>query len=894
MQLRRIGRNLFHVTAALALLSVLIPGAARAGTTGKIAGRIVEKKSKQPLEGVNVAIPAAHTGAVTDADGRFAILNLPAGAYDVKVSLLGYRVTTVTGVVVSSDNTTPLDLPLEEAPVAMDEVVVSAQRPVVDLKLTSNMAAVDRAQINSLPVQELADVVNLQAGVVDGHFRGGRIGEVQYQVDGVSVNNAYDNKSSLRIDRSLLEEVQVISGTFDAEYGQAMSGVVNAVLRRGTEQFRWDAELMDGGFLFAGGARRALEYEFNPGGTQNYQLSLSGPTGLPRTYFLLSGRRYQFDDYVMAEKRFSPWAIPDSVRGGNSSMVYKVLHPDGSGKREPLAYSREWSGVGKLTNRSLKSMEFNYQAVWNVVDARPMTWAMRLNPDGISKRHTFSVSHGLDLTHTLSHKTYYSLSFRQNYFDYHDRLYDRLGDPRYDAAGQTFPADSTYEYNAVVQGVQFTRFVQKSDTRVIKGSFVAQITRDQQFKVGGELQWPQITFGNQGTLAFQNGRLTRHLDEPPFYPASRQYRPYQAAMFAQDEFEWNDLRLRGGLRFDYFNARASQPSDLANPANDLTDQPLSHAQAASRKTSVSPRFGVSYPVTRDAALFFAYGHFFQMPAIGTVFENADFGRLKGIQAATDLSSTPVMGNPDIRPEQTVQYQFGYKQALAEWLGMDLTVFYKDIRDLIGVEIIETYNGAIYGHLTNVDFGNVIGVTLTLDQRRRGLLSTSLDYTWQSAIGNSSDPKDTYTRAAAGEDPLPRQVPFNWDQRHTLNGTVTLSKDKDYALSTIVRIASGQPYTPNTTVGFGAGLESNSGRKPISMVVDVRGEKQVQMAGARGSVFLRVFNALDSRFFNGDVFSTSGDPYYTRFPGAERDQLANPTRYYAPRRVEVGLTVGVGE
>ena len=122
---------------------------------------------------------------------------------------LGYRATTITGVVVSADNTTALDAMLLEAPIAMDEVVVSAQRAVIDLKLTSNLATVSREEISALPVQELQDIVNLQAGVVSQggelHFRGGRGGEVQYQVDGVSVNNAFDNKTSLRLDRSLLE-----------------------------------------------------------------------------------------------------------------------------------------------------------------------------------------------------------------------------------------------------------------------------------------------------------------------------------------------------------------------------------------------------------------------------------------------------------------------------------------------------------------------------------------------------------------------------------------------------------------------------------------------------------------------------------------------------------------
>src|SRR5690606_27017350 len=130
-----------------------------------------------------------------------------------------------------------------------EEVVVTAERPVVDVTLTSSMQTLSREEISVLPVQQLDDIVNLQAGVVDGHFRGGRAGEVQYQVDGVSVNNPYDNQSSLRLDRSVLQEVQVISGTFDAEYGQAMSGVVNAVLRSGDDdRYEFSGEVYLGDF----------------------------------------------------------------------------------------------------------------------------------------------------------------------------------------------------------------------------------------------------------------------------------------------------------------------------------------------------------------------------------------------------------------------------------------------------------------------------------------------------------------------------------------------------------------------------------------------------------------------------------------------------------------------
>jgi hypothetical protein len=188
----------------------LAASSAWAGTTGRIAGRVLDAK-KQPLPGVTVAMIGVQLGALTDENGAFTILNVPSGTYSVRAGLLGYRAITTTNVLVSADETTRLDLVLDEAPVQLAEVVVSAKRPVVEVNRTSTVAIVPREEIQKLPVQELQDVVNLQAGVVDGHFRGGRQNEVQYQVDGLSTNNAYDNTNSVRVDRSLLEEVQVVS-----------------------------------------------------------------------------------------------------------------------------------------------------------------------------------------------------------------------------------------------------------------------------------------------------------------------------------------------------------------------------------------------------------------------------------------------------------------------------------------------------------------------------------------------------------------------------------------------------------------------------------------------------------------------------------------------------------
>lgn len=879
--MRTAGRGWWGVTVAvLVLWAAVVAGPACAGTTGKISGRVLDP-GKQPLAGANIAIPAARTGAVSDADGRFTILNLPPGEYEVRVSLIGYRNTTVQNVRVSADNTTRLDVNLQIEALQLEEVVVDARRPVVDLGVTSNMAAIQREEISQLPVQELQEIVNLQAGVVsssgDLHFRGGRVGEVQFQVDGVSVNNAFDNRSSLRLDRSLLEEVQVISGTFDAEYGQAMSGVVNAVLRRGTDRLRWDAELLGGSFLFDGGPRN-VDDTFRAAQNQSYQLSVSGPAPLPRTFFLVNARRGIFQDYVYGTRRFVP--TDNSDRGDN------VFRPTGDGEKVPLGFSREWSGVVKLTNRSIPSVEVNYQAILNKSESRPLGWAFRVLPDGRTWQHRYSVVHGLDWTHSLGPKTYYNVNLRQNYLNYRDHAYDDFYSALYDSAGP-LRSDDDYERGAFIQGVSLGRFQQTTDAWIVKSSFVSQVTRDQQIKLGAELQRPELSFGAPGTILEAGDGITRRIDQPPLFPSIQRYRPLIAAAFVQDELEWNDLRIRAGLRYEYFDANASLPSDLANPANDIVGAPASPLREVSAKSSLAPRIGVSYPVGTNAAVFFAYGHFYQMPALNDLFSNADYRTLSGLQARTSFAA---MGNPDVRPERSVQYQFGYRQALTEWLGLDLNAYYKDIRDLLGTEFVATYNDAEYARLTNVDFGNVIGFTLALDQRALGLLSTSFDYTWQLAQGNSSDPREIANAAAAGLDARPQKVPLNWDQRHTFNTTIQLARPDAWSASAVVRVVSGQPYTPETAAGFEFGLERNSGRKPNGAIVDLRAEKRLKLAGLPASLFGRVFNLFDARFFNGFVFPNSGSPYYSREDVRDEVTLGDPTRFQAPRRIEVGLSL----
>ncbi|MDD8017106.1 MAG: TonB-dependent receptor [Bacteroidota bacterium] len=872
--------NIKHYFRAIAFLTIFCSLHLLAGTTGKISGFVNDKKSHDPLIGANVILVGTNLGTVVDPDGYYTILNIPPGSYDVQFRFIGYRLYTIKQVQVNTDNTTKLDASLEEDVVTAEAVIVTAEKPVVQVNLTSTVASVGAQEIKTLPVQELQDIVNLQAGVVDGHFRGGREGEVQYQVNGVSINNAYDNKSSIKIDRSIIQEVQVITGTFDAEYGQAMSGVVNTVLKTGSEQIEWNAEVYDGDFLFGSADKRGVYFKNSHlFSTQSFQANISGPTGLPQTYFLVNGRRYVFDDYFYALRAFTP-------------MSKSITDYTGDGKELALGYSRDWSGLVKLTNKSIQGIELSYQGIFNFsegrkTDVNSIQWFV--NPDGMKKQKTTSYIHGLDVTHLLSQSTYYTLSLHQNYFDYTDWVYDNFNDARYDSAGSLVSLPNS---NIFYKGVDFDRFRQKTNSYIAKFSLLSQVTREHQLKIGGEFQYSDLQFGTAGTLVYLQEagvtKLKRYVDLQPDYPGVQFFKPILGAAYAQDLIEWNDLTIRAGVRFEYFDARSKIPSDLANPANTIAGAPVSRLKRTTAKTSVAPRLGVSYPITTTSGIFFSYGHFYQLPPLGDMFKNSNYSKLERIQAST--SDYGVIGNPDVKPERTVQYEFGYKNALSDVLGLSVNIFYKDIRDLLGVEFISTYNDARYSRLTNVDFGNVSGFTISLTQRHIGIVSSTLDYTWQTAQGNSSDPAETANLAEAGRDARPRQVPLNWDQRNTINGTVTLSQPSDYSVSIILKYGSGLPYTPSIGSGFGSQIETNSGRKPIGFVADLRAEKNFVLAGVNMNAFLRVFNLFDALYFNGDVFSSTGSADYSTGGSADRYRIVDPLRYYAPRKIEIGVSL----
>ncbi len=227
-----------HLITLIVLISV--PVFLFSGTTGKISGKVVEQSNGEPLIGCNVWIEGTDQGAATDWEGNFYILNVPPGRYTLRASMIGYSAVRMTNIEVNIDLTTTADFSLPTEAIAGEEVVVVAQRALITKDLTASTSVVNSSTLSALPITEISDVLELQAGFVDGHLRGGRSGEVAYWIDGVPVTDVYDGNTVVDVNKNAVEEMQVISGAFNAEYGQAMSGIVNIVTKDGSNEFqRW-------------------------------------------------------------------------------------------------------------------------------------------------------------------------------------------------------------------------------------------------------------------------------------------------------------------------------------------------------------------------------------------------------------------------------------------------------------------------------------------------------------------------------------------------------------------------------------------------------------------------------------------------------------------------------
>ncbi len=877
----------------LGLVGLLLAGAAVSAQTGKISGRVTDAATGEGLPGANVLVVGTERGASTDIDGYYAILNIRPDTYALRVSLIGYSTKVVEGARVFIDRTTELDVEMGEEALEGEEVVVRAERPLVQRDLTSPSASVSAEELEALPVQSFQDVVNLQAGVVEGHFRGGRTGEVAYLVDGIPVNDVYDQSFAFQVENEAIQEVEVISGTFNAEYGQAQSGVVNIVTKDGDgEDYRVSGSAYGGDY----GTSRTDLFErpsaFSPWGNTEANGSFSGPVpGLGRRLtFFASGRLVRNDGYLFGRRVVQPVYAETSERVpvvvGERTVYVPAL---GDSSLAALNWSEQATGQLKLTSQILGGrLALNGLAQQD--RGQNYDHLFRFNPDGQTTVYGDSYSVLGTFSRLFSTTTFLDLkgAYFANAVD--EYLYRDPLDPRYprDAALRELRPNFSF----YLGGARNTHFARETRTAVGRADLTSQLTRRHLVKGGVEFKQHDLALSSFDVL---NNASTAFLPAipPEGTPAHVTYdqRPVEASAYVQDKVELDYLVLNLGLRLDYFDALTEVPSDFTRPRT-------GERVATGAKVQLSPRVGLAYPISERGVVHVAYGHFFQMPPFDFLFTNPDY-----IYDPERGLGRP-FGFADLEPQQTVAYELGLQQAFSELVGINLTVYYKDIRNLLGTRIEtiapgvgEDFQLARYGRYVNRDYGNVRGVTLAVERRPAAGFSLNVDYTFQIARGNASDPRDALLAEQAGAEPVKQQVPLDWDRRHQLNVRAAVGEAaRRFGLVSLVgRLGSGLPYTP-TQADERTGVE-NSARRPGVAQVDLFATRRVRDGGLEPGLFLRVYNLFDTANVQ-NVYTDTGlpTPNLRYYSGAAlglntRDEfLQRPDFYAAPRLVQFGVSL----
>ena len=491
---------------------ICLPSLLFAGTTGKLTGTITDASTKEPLFGANIIITGTSLGAATDIDGNYVILNIEPGVYTVRISMIGYKSVNVEDVRIVVDRTTDISLSLYSTSLELGEVVISAETPMVQKDLTSSIAVMTRDEIEELPVSDFSELLQLQAGVVGSgnnlHIRGGRSNEVAFLVDGMYVQDPLLGGLATALSNDAIQEMSLLSGTFNAEYGNSLSGVVNIVTREGSDHLTGRVEMRSSEF----GIERYTDlHELRING------NLSGPLFTNDLRFFIAAERNKQGSYL------------------------------------PFGYDRNLSLFGKLTYTGIPNLKITLSNRSNRGAKQNYRHSYKFIPEQYLRKRTDSYQSTLSLTHTIANNLFYDL--RLSYFN--QGYYSGVNK---DTADYIPLADEEYLSDA---GNGF-EFFSKSDPPSLTDSRTAT------FEVKGDLVWQINKINEVKTGIHFKKHWLRYWDiyDPKRnFPYVNNYKtnPFEMATYVQDKIELPFLVINIGLRFDYVNANVTFRENPLDP-----------------------------------------------------------------------------------------------------------------------------------------------------------------------------------------------------------------------------------------------------------------------------------------------------------------------------------------
>jgi outer membrane receptor protein involved in Fe transport len=743
-------------------------------------------------------------------------------------------------------------------------VIVYATAPLIQKDLTASRMIFTEERLQNLPnITTVQGILTKYPGVVSDdnqqlHIRGGRAGQLSYYYDGFSVEDPFFSTAGIRIMPTALEELSLTSGGFSAEYGEALSGVVSAVTKEGTSEYHGSLRTYQGAthpYDVSAGDWGKLRMITNRSLSGNF----SGPVpGLDR-------RRYTFF----------------------SSAEY--LRDDGY---LPHNWQTSYVGIGKLTMQPLPRLKIKTNVTVNRADGAVYTHrdnnniSYDFNLDGLPVWEQNAYLVGTSGNFAINDWSIASLSFNQ--FFTQRKLYPAhlkgvyWGNPDFTNAMEAtgFTAGDDFEPTYAFRQTRYNS---------LSGSYVAQWDKQNQLKAGFEyrryhVEWDMKQFYNSKPYGEKYASSPKH-----------------ASMYIENKMEHRDFIMNFGIRFDYRNA------DIAYNVSPEATSPV--YKEADSKSKFSPRLGVSFPISDRSAMHFNYGIYYQEPQYQYLYTN-----LKGDRS----SGLPLLGNPDLEPEETVSYEVGVDHMINDELRIDVTAYYKDVEALVTTRQIGRIATNPVTKYVNGDYGTVTGFDLSLEKLALGsFFSGSVSYGFMIAKGNGSNANEPYyTYLTSNTDTLPPLSEFalDFDQRHTLTAVLDyrlpatwhgdllgMTVPGAWGLSVVGYFGSGLPYSRTDPDGNRLG-ERNENRLPATYSVDMRFNKDFNFGrmGNQLTWFVEVDNLFDRRNVL-DVYSRSGLPD-DDFRSAQPDLVLSeeeinkydrlfdqdPQNFSPPRTIRTGL------
>ena len=909
MEPRR-SRSSCSVAVAIAFLAVLIGGGAAHGQrTGRMTGRVLHAETGDPMPYADVMLLGIGLGSTTNARGEYFIDFIPPGEHTVLASFIGFDKER-REVLVEVDRTTKVDFRLRVKPLMMDdELVVYADRdPIIKPGQTGSISEQDREELDVLPIISVIDAISNQVGVVkengEIHVRGGRSTEVKWFIDDIAITDPASGLMSLEVGMSALTGYELLSGGFDAEYGNVQSGVINLQTKEGSTEFSGELLYMTDDY---GAPERTYD---------NFDMlafGLGGPLFTEKLRYYVSGQASFTDGYIpTTEERperhvlgeFLGITARDRQSAMGSGQVKLSFIPEPGRKltfeyllsevaRDPYRHSFSRSGYWSVPHQDWCQVALD--STYRVYDAGKHTATARTSFS--ARKLVWRDRFDAEFLYTVRLAQLESHNRTWVYEDPNDYWWQayvggrRATDP--DSDNDLNPEPGYFR----VWGDDLTWSESRTRVTTLKADATKTAGEMHRVKSGIEVVYNELLMralnlrslipseGDTLNPGFRFFDWDRAQSDPErFHHNIYAGYPVEGAFYLQDRMDYEGMIVRGGLRLDWLDPGASS----GEGEHKIWRERL--------KVVLSPRLGIAHPISDKDALHFHYGRFYQIPHLSVLYTSGE--------SLEDVPAGRVVGYSGLQPEVTTAYQFGAQHQFSENVAVDVAGFYRDIFGLLATEEYSRgpTEGSVFPYV-NKDYASVRGVEIRFTKRFSNHFMGNLTYTLLQATGVSSDENQGAQAEAAG---LPRQplkeIPLDWDERHGVSGFLFVSDPGNWEITFDYNYGSGLPYTPRILGQKEIDPESvNSGRRPSHQLLNLKGRKRYKLYGQEFSLFFEAMNVFDKR--NPLTLGVYGSEYYTmtgNLGGAyvETDAdgreclepLKDPSTFEEGRLIRVGINI----